>query len=696
MVTTGDASAASARIDHLRTEIERHNALYYQRDAPEITDAAYDDLMRELRELEAGHPDLVTPDSPSRMVGAPPSGGFSEVVHPVPLLSLGNAFSSEELASWHGRAGRLIGDEFDMVCELKFDGLAVAVTYVDGNLTRGATRGNGRVGEDVTANLRTIGNLPSRVRGSFPQTFEVRGEVLFPISEFENLNRRRAEEGLPAYANPRNTAAGSLRQIDPAVTAGRPLDIYIYSLGYPDDQIPPDNQLDTLAYLSELGFNINPNHRLVSSIEEAVSFYQQSMEARNALDYACDGVVIKINRFDYQRHLGHVGREPRWALAYKFPAERRETRLLDIRFNVGRTGTINPYAVLEPVTINGATIRQATLHNEDYITSRDLRKGDTVIVERAGEVIPQVVRALPERRTDPLPEFTMIASCPNCEHDVVRPEDEAMSYCVNARCPAQLYRLIEHFVSRVAMDIEGLGKKQVAILLREGLIEDAGDIYSLADSRDRLVSIERMGETSVANLITAIDASRSRPLARVLVALGIGFVGEEVAGLLARRFGTIDRLIAASTEELLAIPGIGPRIAGSVTGYFSDPSNLALIEKLRQAGVNLAEAEREEENVQLLAGLRFVVTGRLSRFSRSEIQDRIKSMGGAVSGSVSRKTDYVVVGEDAGAKLDAARELGVETLDEDGFLELAAALSAQGQPVTSPSEAQDTSLQAQP
>lgn len=672
------ASEAPARIERLRAEIERHNALYYQHDAPEISDSEWDALMRELRALEAEHPELITPDSPTQTLGSAPSGGFSEVAHPVPLLSLGNAFNRSELDSWHQRAGRLIGDEFEMVCELKYDGLAVAVTYENGRLTRGATRGNGRLGEDITANLRTIDNLPKRISGRFPPTFEVRGEVLFPISEFENFNRRREREGLAVYANPRNSAAGSLRQIDPRVTAERPLDIYIYGLGYPEDEISADTHYETLEYLADLGFNVNPHNQLVGSVKGAADYYQQWLESKGGLDYACDGVVVKVNRFDYQRHLGHVGREPRWAIAYKFPAEQKETLLVDIRFNVGRTGSINPYAVLEPVVINGATVRQATLHNEDYIRSKDLRKGDLVIVERAGEVIPQVVRSIPERRARPLPEFAMLPACPSCGHDVVRPEGEAMTYCVNARCPAQLTRLIEHFVSKGAMDIDGLGEKQVAMLLERRLIEDAADIFTLENAREQLLSIERMGEASVANLLAAIDASRSRPLARVLVALGIGFVGEEVADVLARRFGTIDGLIAASTEDMLAVPGVGPKIAASVESYFSETSNLAMIEKLRGAGVNLADEERGESQEQILAGLRFVVTGRLQRFSRSGIQDRIKDLGGSVSGSVSKRTDYLVVGEDAGgSKLDAAGQMGVTTLDEDGFLDLIRTLSAE-------------------
>jgi DNA ligase (NAD+) len=672
---TREVTGYGERAQWLRAELERHNALYYQQNTHEIEDAAYDLLIVELRTLEAEHPELASPDSPTQLVGAAPSRGFTEVTHPVPLLSLGNAFDPEDLRAWHQRAGALIGPDFEMACELKYDGLAVALTYENGEFVRGATRGNGRVGEDVTANLRTIARLPKSVSGNFPPTFEVRGEVLFPISEFEKFNAKREADGLPLYANPRNTAAGSLRQIDANETAQRPLDIYIYSLGYPEDEIEPDTHLGTLGYLAELGFNVNPENRLVATVDEAIAYRHEWVEGKSDLDYACDGVVVKVNRFDYQRHLGSVGREPRWAIAYKFPAEQAETTLVDVGFNVGRTGTINPYAILEPVVINGVTVSRATLHNEDYIRSRDLHTNDRVIVERAGEVIPKVVRSLPDKRAGWSAEFSLPTQCPACGHAVVRPEGEASAYCINAACPAQLARLIEYFVSKGAMDIDGLGNKQVTLFLEKGFIANAADIYSLHLHKDDLLATERMGDISVANLIRAIDASKAQPLARVLVALGIKFVGTEVAELLARRFRNIDGIIDATTEEIEAVPGIGPKIAASVSGYFTDEANLALIEKLREAGVNLKDEDRDDPEEQVFEGLRFVVTGRLERFSRSEIQDRIKNLGGAVSGAVSKKTNYLVAGADAGSKLAAAIELGIEVLDEDGLLLLIDTLS---------------------
>ncbi len=658
----------SKRAKKLRDELNRHNYLYHGLDAPEISDAQYDALMHELRELEQEHPQLVTADSPTQRVGTEPSEGFVEAVHPVPLLSLSNAFVDDEFMAWHRRAAELLDNEtFDMVCELKYDGLAVALTYEDGLFVRGATRGNGSVGENVTLNLRTIKSIPLRVLGDAPGRFEVRGEVFFPKPAFHRFNEERVAQGLKPYANPRNTAAGSLRQLDPGMTAERPLDIFIYSLGHAEGPVP-ENHWDTLSYLGGLGFKINTNNRLAGSPQEAIDYYRTWLEKFESLDYGCDGVVVKVNRFDFQRHLGVVGREPKWAVAYKFPATQSITRLLDIRVNVGRTGSINPYAVLEPVDVGGATVKQATLHNEDYIRAKDLRIGDWVVVERAGEVIPQVVTVVAGRRTGDEVAFDMPTKCPSCGQPVVRPEGEAMSLCVNAGCPTQLVRLLEHFASRGAMDIEGLGGRQAAMLLEQGLIEDVADLYYL--KQEDLLNLERMAEKSVSNLLMAIEASKERPLSRVLVALGIGHVGAEVAELLARHFNNIDALMVASEEELTAIPSIGPKIASAVVAYFRNESNRKVIKKLRAAGVRLKDEARQEPTERPLDGMRFVVTGRLQSFSRSQIEDKIKESGGAVSGSVSRKTDYLVAGEDAGSKLADAQELDVKTLTEEELLSL--------------------------
>ncbi len=659
-----------SRLEDLRAQVNHHNYRYHALDAPEISDAEFDTIFRELRAIEERHPQLVTPDSPTQRVGAEPVAGFAEAVHSRPMLSLGNAFDEEQFMAWHRRAQALVdGESFDMVCELKFDGLAVALTYEDGVLVRGATRGNGAVGEDVTSNLRTVRSIPLRLLEDVPGSLEVRGEVLFPKSRFVEFNQQREEAGLPTYANPRNTAAGSVRQLDPQVTAARALDIFVYSLGYADAPMP-DTHWKTLERLVRLGFRTNPYNRLVASPEDALDYYRRWLNEFVELDYGCDGVVVKVDSLDLQRHMGAVGREPRWAVAYKFPATRALTRLNEIRVNVGRTGSINPYAVLEPVDVGGATVSQATLHNEDYVREKDLKIGDWVIVERAGEVIPQIVSVVEDRRTGDEQPFVMPTECPDCHEELVRPEGEAMTYCRNAGCPRQLVRLLEHFVSRGAMDIEGLGVRQVVVLLEQGLIKDAADLYALEGRQEDLVAIDRMGEKSVENLIAAIDASRNRPLARVLTALGIDHVGIEVAEALSRHYRTIDAIMAATEDDLSQVPSIGPKIAASVSAYFANDSNRAVVHKLRDRGVHMADEDRPEPGEQSLAGLRFVVTGRLANFSRSQAEGRIKDAGGAVSGSVSKRTDYLVAGEDAGSKLANAEELGIQILDEDQFTTL--------------------------
>ena len=664
MVDAGERERAS----ELRDELSRHNHLYFVLSTPAIEDAEFDAMMRELRALEEADPELVTPDSPTQRVGAAPAEGFAQVEHRLPMLSLSNSFNDEEFRAWHDRAaGLLETDRFDMVCELKYDGLAVALTYENGVFVRGATRGNGAVGEDVTLNLRTINSIPLRVMGDAPSVFEVRGEVFFPLAAFHEFNREREADGLPTYAHPRNTASGSLRQLDPRETARRALDMYIYSLGYAEGPTP-DTQWETLQYFGDLGFKVNPNNRLATTSEEAIDYYRRWLENHEDLDYGCDGVVIKLNRFDLQQHLGEVGREPRWAIAYKFPAVQSVTQLLQIRTNVGRTGSINPYAVLEPVDVNGVTVRQATLHNEDYIKAKDLREGDWVVVERAGEVIPQIVSVVTERRTSKERIFRMPDRCPSCREPVVRAEDESVTLCVNASCPTQLVRLVEHFVSRGAMDIEGMGTMQGAMLIANGLIKDVSDIYYLR--AEDLIELDRMGEKSVSNLLAAIEASKERPLSRVLVALGVSHVGGEVAELLARHFGSIDALLAATEEDLVSVPSVGPKIATSAVAYFANESNRRVIARLREAGVKMEDEARGEPMAQTLAGLRFVVTGRLERFSRSEIQDLIKELGGAVSGGVTSKTDYLVAGEDAGSKLADAEQADTRILTEEEFVEL--------------------------
>ena len=659
------------RILELRVNIERHNEIYYGQNSSEISDSQYDLLMRELVELESHNPDLVTLDSPTQRIGSPPLKGFEEVQHDIPMLSLGNAFNETELKSWHTRMGSLLEtNRFDMVCELKFDGLAVALTYENGIFTKGATRGNGTVGEDITANLRTIRNIPLTLKTESPARIEVRGEVYCPRSEFQRFNIAREEQGLQSYANPRNTAAGSLRQLDSTITAKRPLDIFIYGLGWSEQDIMmPTTHSETLKFLEQMGFRINPFNSSVSDIAEAMDYYRNWVTKRQKIDYECDGVVVKIDRFDFQEHLGTVGREPRWAVAYKFPAVQAKTRLVDIKINVGRTGTINPYAILEPVQVGGVTVRQATLHNEDYISSRDLRIGDMVIIERAGEVIPQVISTDVTQRTGSEEKFEMPSQCPSCKGPTSRNLGEAALYCTNAACSAQLVRLIEHFVSKNAMDIDGMGAKLGASLVEKELISDVADLYYLGI--EHLMSVDRMAEKSSSNLLEAIEASRSRPLHRVLVGLGIPHVGLEVAELLAKRYKTIDEIMAAPTEEIEDIPAIGPTIAHSVSNYFQIKTNRDVIEKLKTAGLNMLNKDSSNDtsvDVQILSGIRFVVTGRLENFSRSEIQNCIKQLGGTVSGNVSNRTNYLIAGDDAGSKLSDAAKLGIVVLSEEDFL----------------------------
>ena len=661
---------ATDRIKELRTEIDHHNHLYFVENSPAISDSEYDLLMRELITLESESPGLVTPQSPTQRVGGKLLDGFEEVAHELPMLSLGNAFNSNEMQAWHNRiSGILESNDFDMSCELKFDGLAVSLLYEKGIFVRGATRGDGTTGENVTLNLKTIRSIPLSLRGDIPGRFEVRGEVYFPKSEFERFNISREKSGLQSYSNPRNTAAGSLRQLDPSVTSKRPLDIFIYSLGWAEENFPmPKTHLETLDLLKTLGFKINPHNFLASSLEEAIGFYEQWTRERENLDYECDGVVVKVDRLDYQQHLGSVGREPRWAVAYKFPAAQATTKLLDIRVNIGRTGTINPYAVLEPVEVGGVTVRQATLHNEDYILSKDLRIGDFVVIERAGEVIPQIVRSNELLRDGSESRFVMPSECPSCRGQTSRNINEAALYCTNASCPAQLVRLVEHFVSKSSMDIDGMGGKLGVALINNNLIFDVADIYTLRS--EHLLDMDRMAERSTSNLLDAIENSKKRPLSRLLTALGIRHVGTEVADSLADRFGDIDNLIAASEEELLAITAIGPKIVQSVSQYFSSDSNRKVLDKLKQAGVNTKNGGIESSSKpiqQILTGLRFVVTGRLENFSRPDIQDLIKQLGGLVSSSVSSRTNYLVAGDDAGSKLSDAARLGIVILTEDDF-----------------------------
>ena len=541
------------RAAQLREELNYHNHRYYVLDDPVVSDGDYDGLMRELRALEEAHPELVAPDSPTQRVGAKPAEGFAQVQHTTPMLSLANAFNLEELQAWHRRVKGLLDDaDFDLVCELKIDGLAVNLTYENGLLTQGATRGDGQAGEDVTQNLRTVRSIPIALQGQPPPRLEVRGEVYMPLEAFRRLNEERAERGEPLYANPRNTGAGSVRQLDPNVTASRNMQIWVYSLGGVENQPGPDGQWKALEWLKSLGFRINPHNRRCRSLEEVYDFYQYWLEERHGLSYEVDGVVIKVDPFFLQSALGVVGREPRWAIAFKFPAQRAVTRLLDIGINVGRTGSLNPYAVLEPVIVSGATVRQASLHNEEDIHRKDVRIGDWVNIERAGDVIPHVVGPVVDRRRGQEKVFNMPANCPVCGSEVVKPETEAMHRCPNTACPAQFFELLKHFVSKGAMDIDGLGEQWCRILIDKGLAGDVADLYFL--QKEQLLELERMGELLATKIVDNVQGSRERPLHRLVFALGILHVGSEIADLLVQRYADLDQLAGATEEQLAEIP----------------------------------------------------------------------------------------------------------------------------------------------
>jgi DNA ligase (NAD+) len=668
-----DVNKGKQRIEELRETINYHNYRYYVLDSPEISDAEYDELMKELRQLEAEHPELITPDSPTQRIGAPPVEAFGVVEHPQPLLSLANAFSYEELAAWHKRVSNLLGGrQFDLVCEPKIDGLAVALTYVDGLLATGATRGDGYRGENITQNLKTIRSIPLSVPKEAPPRFEVRGEVYLPKAGFKKLNEERAKEELPLFANPRNAAAGSVRQLDSGITARRPLDIFIYGLGWAEGKAVPDTHWEIMQYLKSLGFKINPNVALRRSLDEAEKYHQSWVESREKFPYEADGIVVKVNSIALQQELGTVAHEPRWAIAYKFPAIQGTTKLIDIGINVGRTGSLNPYAILEPVRVGGVVISSAALHNEEDIHRKDIRIGDWVVVQRAGDVIPEIVEPIISRRTGKEKVFSMPGRCPVCGSEVIKPEGEAMHRCTNAACPSQALERIKHFVGRGAMDIDGVGEKLCQALFEAGLIKDAADLYYL--TKEQLLSLERMADKSASNVLNSIEDSKDRPLARVIFALGILHVGEQYAELLAKQFHSIDQLAAARQEELSTIPSIGPKIAESIVAFFRQERNRQIIEKLRKAGVKLKREKVEKVGEGLvpsqpLAGLEFVLTGKLESFSRSEAEAKIKALGGKAGSDVTRKISYVVVGADPGSKLAKAQKLGAKMLSEAEFLD---------------------------
>ena len=656
---------ASARAEELRKLLREASHRYYVLDAPTLSDAEYDRLFRELEELEKAHPELATADSPTRRVGAAPSEKFAKVPHRRQMMSLANAMRDEELVEFDARVHKLLGEEkVRYVVEPKLDGLAVTLTYEDGKFVQGATRGDGLVGEDVTQNLRTIKMIPLQLEGDPPPHFEARGEVFINKRDFVKMNEEREKAGEPTFVNPRNCAAGSLRQLDPKATAQRPLSIYFYEVGETDFA----SHWEKLATLRAYGLRTNPENELCESLDAVRDKYRRLLEKRHGLPYEIDGSVVKVDSEDQRRRLGAVSRTPRWAIAYKFPAEEEATTVDNIFVSVGRTGALTPVAELRPVHVGGVTVSRATLHNEDELRRKDVRVGDRVFLRRAGDVIPEIVRVIAEDRP---PEgrkpFEMPRECPVCGAPVVREPDEAVTRCTNLSCPAQLVGRLRHFASRLAMDVTGLGEETCARLVQTGLVKTPADLYGL--SRDQWLSLERMGEKSADNLLAALEASKKTSLRRFIYALGIRMVGEATALAVARRFGEVAALLAASLDDLQAVRDVGPEVARHIFSFLQNPENRAAIERLLQAGI-APEPEAKVATAGPFAGKTVVLTGTLSRYTRDEAKAEVERRGGRVSGSISRKTDLLVAGEDAGTKLKKAQALGVRVVDEKGFREL--------------------------
>ncbi|GBE24862.1 DNA ligase [bacterium BMS3Bbin02] len=660
------------RAAELREEIRSHNYGYYVLGEPSIPDADWDDLMRELKAIEAANPSLVTLDSPTQRVGAEVETTFAPVTHLQRMFSLDNVESEDELRAWESRLVRALGEPPSAyMCELKIDGLAISVTYENGVMVRGATRGDGITGEDVTANVRTIRSVPLRLRGEAPTVLEVRGEIYLPVAEFEALNRRQEELGLKPYVNPRNTAAGSVRQKDPTKTASRNLRVWFYQLGYVAGGPQFATHSDTMAWLVDLGFPINPENRIVATIDDVVAYVDNATQHRHDHEYETDGIVIKVDDLAMQDKAGFTAKSPRWATAYKLPPEEKSTVLKAIEINVGRTGAVTPYAVLEPVFVGGVTVEHATLHNEGEVHRKDVRPGDTVIVRRAGDVIPEVVGPILARRPADLPQWNMPDRCPFCNNPIVLTDGQAKARCTGGfACPSRIREYLFHFASRGAMDIEGLGFKTVDTLLNKGIIKDPSDIFVL--DRDRLLELDGWGEISVDNLLTAIERAKDAGVGRLLTGLGVPLIGGTVARTLAREFRSLPKLMAATEEELGAIDGVGPEIVASWIGWASDPDNIHLVERLAAAGVRLVDPDPVPPTSDHLTGKVFVITGTLDGLTRPEAKAAIESRGGKVTGSVSGRTDYLVAGAAAGSKLAKAEQLGVRVLDEAAFSTLLA------------------------
>ncbi|RHW32474.1 NAD-dependent DNA ligase LigA [Neobacillus notoginsengisoli] len=663
-----DLHTAETKTKELQTLLHQYGYEYYVLDKPSVPDAEYDRLLRELIELEEQYPQFRTPDSPTVRVGGAVLDMFEKVRHKSPMLSLGNAFNEDDLRDFDRRVRQGAGESVEYVCELKIDGLAVSLTYEDGRFALGATRGDGTTGEDITANLRTIKSIPLRLRENV--SLEVRGEAFMPKRSFENLNKLKEERDEEPFANPRNAAAGSLRQLDTSIAASRNLDIFLYGMADAAD-LDIDSHSEALDYMDRLGFKTNNERRKCSTIEEVIDYVNGWVERRPNLDYDIDGIVIKVDSLEQQEQLGTTARSPRWAVAYKFPAEEVVTTLLDIELSVGRTGVVTPTAILEPVRVAGTTVQRASLHNEDLIKEKDIKIGDKVVVKKAGDIIPEVVNVLPDQRTGNEQDFSMPDHCPECESDLVRLEGEVALRCLNPKCPAQIREGLIHFVSRNAMNIDGLGEKVIAQLFAHKLVKDVADIYKL--TAEELLALERMGEKSVSNLLNAIERSKDNSLERLLFGLGIRHVGEKAARTLAQELETMDRLAAATEADLTSINEIGEKMASSIVTFFEQEEVQELIAELKAAGLNMkykgpsrAAAAAADS---IFAGKTVVLTGKMEKLSRNEAKEKLEALGANVAGSVSKKTDIVIAGEDAGSKLTKAQELGIEIWDEERLLE---------------------------
>ncbi|OEH93390.1 NAD-dependent DNA ligase LigA [Bacillus solimangrovi] len=656
-------------IQNLRDQLNKYNYEYYVLDKPTVPDAEYDQLMKQLIKLESEHPELQTIDSPSQRVGGEILEAFEKVNHTTPMLSLGNAFDEEDLRDFDRRIRQAVGDNFSYICELKIDGLAVSLRYEEGRFVQGATRGDGTIGEDITSNLRTIRTLPLKIEE--PVTFEVRGEAFMPKRSFEQLNEEREQKNEERFANPRNAAAGSLRQLDPKIAAKRQLDIFVYGISEIEN-IDIDSHSNGLDYLEQLGFRTNSERKRCDNIDEVIQFVGNWTEQRPELAYEIDGIVIKVDSLQQQEELGSTAKSPRWAIAYKFPAEEVVTKLIGIELSVGRTGAVTPTAILEPVQVAGTIVKRASLHNEDFIREKDIKLNDYVVIKKAGDIIPEVVNVIVERRSGNEQEFKMPEACPECGSELVRIEEEVALRCINPKCPAQIREGLIHFVSRNAMNIDGLGEKVIAQLFKENLIQNVADLYKL--DKEELLKLERMGEKSVSNLLKAIEKSKENSLERLLFGLGIRYVGAKAAKTLAQHFETIENLQKANNEELIAVEEIGEKMAESIVAYFGQEEVNELINQLKEIGVNIKFKGPKRINTEdidsIFAGKTVVLTGKLEVFSRNDAKASIEALGGKVTGSVSKKTDILVAGKEAGSKLEKAEKLGINIMSEVEFIEV--------------------------